>query len=101
MTTIVPDWLSPGNWDPEMGYLLSKAAEDAAEKTRSEAFRKELLGRATRFFLRARKMTPRGQRVYWWHAPEFGTSRNTSALALPGSIDDGDEAATARRRKRT
>lgn len=101
MTTSVPDWLSPGNFDPEMAYLLSKTTFDAAGAIKSPtAFKKELQFRSTRFFHQARKMAPRGQRIPWYDL-DFGRTGNTSALTLSGSIDNGNEAATARRRKRT
>lgn len=56
MTTLVPDWLSPGNYEPEMAYLLARATLDAEQRTPNPGFRNELVKRSKRFFDQSRQM---------------------------------------------
>ncbi|KAL8789219.1 MAG: hypothetical protein Q9195_006928 [Heterodermia aff. obscurata] len=87
MTTIVPDWLSPGNFEPEMAYLLAKSALDAEQTATAPTLKRELVGRSQRFFDQARQMHPRGIRIPWWHRPRpLGSSdkNSTVVLNLPG-----------------
>ena len=99
MTTIVPDWLSPGNFEPEMAYLLAKSALDAEQAAAAPTLKRELVGRSQRFFDQARQMHPRGIRVPWWHRPRrlgSGDKNGTVALNLPGGVINKTGAVTAR-----
>ncbi|MCJ1454398.1 hypothetical protein MMC28_004751 [Mycoblastus sanguinarius] len=97
LSGVVPDWLSPGNYDPIIAEVLATAAFNAATKTvPTSRFAQDLRRRATRFLMQGEAMQPRGHRVPWWESPP--------GVALPNSTDStlgtADVAATSRRRKR-
>ena len=99
MTTIVPDWLSPGNFEPEMAYLFAKYALDAEQTATAPTLKRELVGRSQRFFDQARQMHPRGFRRPWWIRPQrLGSSakNSTVALNLPGANTNQTGVVTAR-----
>ena len=99
MTTIVPDWLSPGNFEPEMAYLLAKSALDAEQIASAPNLKRELVRRSQRFFDQAREMHPRGIRTPWWNKPQrLGNSaqNSTVALNLPGGDSNHTGVVTSR-----
>ena len=103
----VPDWLSGGDNDPIMAFVLSDTALKAQDKAKPRTpLSRSLLQRAERFFDQGVRMEPRGQRIHWWELrpqllqlPPLNVS--ASAIDLPSTENTtAANTATARRRRR-
>ncbi len=110
LTNVVPDWLSPGNYDPIMAYHLSQVALAAIERAFTLRERVDLRRRAERLLRQGQRMEPRGQRVPWWENPYRGkevsgtsleTDNGTVSINLPEPLATGADSATSKRRRRT
>lgn len=112
VTSVVPDWLSPGNYDPIVAFHFSQVALLAIERAYTLAHRIELRKRSSRFLRQGERMEPRGSRVPWWENPYLsgeeahGTSvvdtgnGGTVSLELPKPVASEANTATSRRRRR-
>lgn len=80
LTNKVPDWLSPGNYDPIIPYHWRQLLQIAVERAMNLQDRVALRQRATRFQQQAKKMEPRGGRVPWWENPDAGQEVNETSL---------------------
>ena len=110
LTNVVPDWLSPGNYDPIMAYHLSQVALAAIERAFTLRERIDLRRRAERLLRQGQSMEPRGQRVPWWENPyprkevsgtSLETDNGTVSIDLPEPLTTGANSATSKRRRRT
>ena len=110
ITQKVPDWLSPGNYDPLVAFHFSQVVFKAIDRTLLLRDRIELRKRAERLFRQGEKMRPRGNRVPWWENPDLGaevnatsvdTGNGTVTIILPDSVASGADTASANRRRRT
>lgn len=110
LTNKVPDWLSPGNYDPIIPYHWSQLLQIAVERAFTLQDRVALRQRATRFQRQAKKMEPRGNRVPWWEDPDAGQEVNetsldtgvgTVSIELSKPRPSGATTLTSKRRRRT
>lgn len=107
LTQVVPEWLSPGNYDPIMAYHFAQVALVAIDRAFTLRLRIDLRRRAERLLRQFENMKPRGRHVPWWLNPYRGeeldrTSHNgTVSIELPKPLASGANTATSRRRKRT
>ena len=110
ITNPVPDWLSPGNYDPVMAYQFSQVEVEAIYRTYSLRERSVLRQRANRLRRQADKMQPRGSRVPWWENPGVNgevnktsvhTGDGTVSIELPKPTASDAGTATSKRRRRT
>lgn len=109
LTSVVPDWLSPGNYDPIMAYHFSQIALVAIERAFTLRLRIDLRRRAERLLRQGGKMEPRGSRVPWWENPSLGevvnvtsleTGNGTVSIDLPEPLATGADTAISKRRRR-
>ena len=109
LTNVVPDWLSPGNYDPIVAYHFSKVELDAIDRAYTRRLKTDLRERSERLLLQSQKMNPRGHRVPWWENPYLGTEGNetsqdtgsgTVSIEFPQPLASGANTATSRRRRR-
>ena len=106
LTPKVPDWLSPGNYDPIMAFQFSQVALVAIDRSIILADRIKLRRRAERLLQQGERMVPRGSRVAWWEDPNLseqahGTSSGTASIGLAKPVASGTNTATSRRRRRS
>ncbi|KAM0805562.1 hypothetical protein BDR22DRAFT_884552 [Usnea florida] len=80
ITQKVPDWLSPGNYDPIVAYHFAEVLYKAIDRTFLLRDRIELRKRAERLLRQGEKMRPRGNRVPWWENPDLGAEVNATSL---------------------
>ena len=104
---VVPEWLSPGNYDPIMAYHFAQVALAAIERAFTLRERIDLRRRAERLLRQFENMRPRGRHVPWWLNPYRGeevsgtTSNGTLSIDLPKPLASGADTATSKRRRRT
>ena len=107
---MVPDWLSPGNYDPIVAFFFSQVALTAIDRAYTLREKIDLRKRATRLLKQGERMEPRGSRVPWWENPDIGeevkgtsldTSDGTVSIELPKPLVTGANTATSKRRRRT
>ena len=110
LTSVVPDWLSPGNYDPIMAYHFAQVALEAIERAFTLRERIDLRRRAERLLRQFEKMKPRGRCVPWWANPydeevASGTclemGNGTASINPPEPLASGADTATSKRRRRT
>lgn len=110
ITQKVPDWLSPGNYDPIVAFHFSQVVIKAIGRTFLLRDRVALRKRAERLLRQGEKMKPRGNRVPWWENPGVGaevnatsldTGNGTVTITLPDSMASGADTASSKRRRRT
>ena len=110
LTSVVPEWLSPGNYDPIMAYHFAQVALAAIERRFPLRERIDLRRRAERFLRQFEKMKPRGRCVPWWANPYeveevsgtcLKTSNGTVSTDTPEPLASGADTATSKRRRRT
>ncbi|CAL8576046.1 hypothetical protein XPA_001937 [Xanthoria parietina] len=97
LTPIVPDYLSPGNYDPAIASVFATAEFDAAAKLApSSRLATTLRARGNRLLRIARVMDPRGRRIPWWSSPPLrlgrpaaGASAEEGVLQRPGEAAAG------------
>lgn len=98
----VPDWLSPGNYDPVIAENLAEvefnAIKSAIPGTKLAA---DLLARGNRLLKQAVQMEPRGHRIPWWNNPFNAENRNeTQPVELVGPAANITDTASSTRRRR-
>lgn len=110
LTNVVPDWLSPGNYDPIMAFHFSSVVLAAIERAFTLREKVNLRQRAERLLRQGERMRPRGSRISWWERPSLGGKINgtsleigngTAPIDLPGPLASGIDTATSKRRRRT
>ncbi|CAF9918428.1 hypothetical protein IMSHALPRED_004304 [Imshaugia aleurites] len=110
LTRVVPDWLSPGNYDPIMAYHFSRVALAAIERAFTLRERVDLRSRAERLLRQGESMKPRGKRVPWWENPYLGqevqgtsleTGNGTVSVNLPEPLASSANTLTSKRRRKT
>ncbi|CAO1600159.1 hypothetical protein XANCAGTX0491_003862 [Xanthoria calcicola] len=70
LTPIVPEYLSPGNYDPAIASVFANAEFDAATRLApSSRLATTLRARGNRLLRIAQVMDPRGHRIPWWSLP--------------------------------
>ncbi|KAL9132388.1 MAG: hypothetical protein Q9175_006438 [Cornicularia normoerica] len=108
LTSVVPEWLSPGNYDPMMAFHFSQVAHAAIERAFTLRERIDLRRRAERLLRQGERMQPRGNRVPWWENPYLGaevngtnleTGNGTISIDLPEPLASGTDTATSKRRR--
>ena len=85
VSSIVPEWLSPGDFDPIVPHQLAWVVGAAAEKELDQRKRVDLRWRELKLDQRIPKMTPRGGRVAWWDFSDLGEEPDGT------SLDTGDQ----------
>ncbi len=85
VSSVVPHWLSPGDYDPVVAHQLADVVGAAAEKELDHRKRIDLRWRELKLDQQIPRMTPRGGRVPWWDFSGLGEERNGT------SLDTGDE----------
>ena len=110
ISNVVPDWLSPGNYDPIIAYQFSQIEVAAIDRAYNLRERIDLRRRAERLRRQGMKMEPRGVRVPWWENPgvreeanetSVDTGEGTGSVELTKPVASGAGTATSRRRRRT
>lgn len=110
LTTVVPEWLSPGNYDPIVAFHFSQVELLAIDRAFTLRERVDLRRRGERLLRQGEKMNPRGSRVPWWENPYQGnevngtsldTGSGTVSIELPEPLASGVNTATSKRRRRT
>ena len=104
----VPDWLSVGNFDPVIAFVLADTALAAEGRApRLSKLAQDLLQRSLRFFDQGVRMQPRGQRIPWWEVPRLppdlvAVENGTASIRLPGVANStATDTVTAKRKRRT
>ncbi|CAF9930722.1 MAG: hypothetical protein ALECFALPRED_004714 [Alectoria fallacina] len=109
LTSVVPHWLSPGNYDPMMAFHFSSVALAAIERAFTLRERVDLRRRAERLLRQGERMQ-RGDRVPWWENSYLGkevngtsmeTGNGTMSIDIPEPLATGADTATSKRRRRT
>ncbi|KAL8660722.1 MAG: hypothetical protein Q9202_006272 [Teloschistes flavicans] len=108
LSTVQPDYLSPGNYDPAMAQMLAAFVFETVKRYSPLSELASLLRqRAIRLLRREEEMIPRGQRIDWWGRPGERWSRlarpaeEVNATVVPeGGGSGGAGTQTARRMKR-
>lgn len=90
VTTIVPEYISPGNYDPTIASVFAQAEYDAAAKMPPNSrLGTKLKARGARLLKIAHVMDPRGRRIPWWSLPPNLDQAGGAAVAgrppAPGS----------------
>lgn len=110
LANVVPEWLSPGNYDPIIAFHFSQVALAAIVRAFTLRLRIDLRQRANRLLRQGERMQPRGNRVPWWEDPSLGAEVNGTSLEtgngtifidLPEPLASGADTAISKRRQRT
>lgn len=110
LADVVPDWLSPGNYDPVMAFHFSQVALRAIDRAFTLRERIDLRERAERLLQQGERMQPRGNRVPWWVNPDSGeeangtsleTGNGTVSIDLPEPLASVADTATSKQRRRS
>ena len=111
LSSVVPHWLTPGNYDPMMAFHFSSVALAAIERAFTLRERVDLRRRGERLLRQGERMQ-RGYRVPWWENPykgeevngtimETGNGTVSIDISEPLATGAGADTATSKRRRRT
>ncbi|KAI4238280.1 MAG: hypothetical protein LQ349_001202 [Xanthoria aureola] len=87
LTPIVPEYLSPGNYDPAIASVFANAEFDAAAKSSpSSRLATTLRARGNRLLRIAQVMDPRGHRIPWWSLPPPRVGQGAAEGSAPEGV---------------
>ena len=110
LSNVVPDWISPGNYDPIIAFQFTRVEIAAIDRAYTLRERVDLRVRAERLRRQGMRMQPRGSRVPWWenlgpreeaNETSVDTGDGTVSIELTKPVASGAGIATSRRRRRT